>query len=217
MKTLSTYLLLTLCLFTAYTVNAQNESSTNEFKTLLGDNVTHGGYGSFSVGYTKVGSYNAFSSGMKGAWIINHSIGIGIAGSGFITEELGITSDNNYSFVTGGHGGFLIEPIFFSNNSVHFTVPIIIGGGGVTYINEFQMHGDYQEYPYAYDSYFLFEPGVELEVNMVKFFRVAVGVSYRMTSDINLTTTILGEDVVILDKKDLNQFVVNLTFKFGKF
>ena len=211
------YLIITILVFFTYGVNAQNEKSNNEYKTLLGDNVTHGGYGAFSVGYTKVGDYNSFTSGMKGAWIINHNIGIGIAGSGYITEKLGVGSDEIYSFVTGGHGGFLIEPIFFSNNSVHFTVPIIIGGGGVTYINEFQMHGDYQEYPYAYDSYFLFEPGVELEVNMVKFFRVAIGVSYRMTSDINLTTTILGEDIVILDKKDLNQLVVNLTFKFGKF
>ncbi len=210
------FVLVLLVLFSFY-ANAQNNNSSNEFNTLLGDNISHGGYGAFSIGYSKIGNYNSFVGGGKGAWIINHSIGIGLAGHGFITEQLTeILPDENYSFITGGYGGFLIEPIFYAKKTFHFSAPIIIGGGAVTYINERQMN-DPGFYPTIFDSFFIFEPGIELELNMVKFFRVALGLSYRITSDIDLSTEIAGENIVILDKKDLNQLVVKLAFKFGKF
>lgn len=203
------------------TASANFANAQDEYKTLLGNDISHGGYGAFSLGYTKVGDYNTFSPGMKGAWIINHGIGIGLAGSGFVTEPTtGIIPDEDYSLIAGGYGGFLIEPIFFGTNAVHFSVPIIIGGGAVAYVSDKYMpyNPSYPEYYYNnFDSFFVFEPGIELELNIVKFFRLALGVSYRFTSDINLTTQLVDETVVVLDKKDLNQLVVKLNFKFGKF
>jgi hypothetical protein len=204
--------------FSILYINAQENDSADGFKTLLGANVTHGGYGAFSVGYTKIGNYNSFTGGMKGVWIINHSIGIGIAGNGFITEKLdGFILDENYSFITGGYGGFLIEPIFYAKKPVHFSVPIIIGGGAVTYITEMHMNNNGYYYPDIFDEFFVFEPGIELELNMVKFFRVALGLSYRLTSEIDLSTGIDGENIKLLDKKAMNQLVIKLAFKFGKF
>ena len=198
-------------------INAQDSKPQQEYKSLLGDDVVHGGYGSFSVGYTQIGNYNAFIGGMKGAWIINHSIGIGIAGSGFITERLPqIIPNENYSFISGGYGGFLIEPTFYPMEQVHFSVPIIIGGGAAVFVND-RYFDDLHYYSENFDEFFVFEPGIEVELNIVNFFRVALGVSYRITSDINLTTDITDKTIIILDKKDLNKLVVKLNFKFGKF
>ncbi|MCK5906149.1 MAG: hypothetical protein KAG37_01080, partial [Flavobacteriales bacterium] len=174
----------------------QEKESKSEFKTILGDDIEHGGYGAFSVGYTKVGEYNAFSGGGRGAWLINHSIGVGIAGSGFITEQApSVFNNDNNSFITGGYGGFLIEPIFYANNPVHFSVPVVIGGGAVTYVYE-TFNNDYSAD--IYDTFFAFEPGIELEVNMTSFFRLALGLSYRFTSSIDFSADVAGNKVSIL-------------------
>jgi hypothetical protein len=109
----------------------------------------------------------------------------------------------------------LIEPIFYAKQSVHFSIPIIIGGGVVTYIREVEM--PYNSFSSdIFDGFFVFEPGVELEINMVKFFRIAFGVSYRLTSDIDLSTEFTNK-VAILEKDALNQIVAKVVFKFGKF
>jgi len=49
-------------------------------------------------------------------------------------------------------------------------------------------HYNYQNTNYYYDSdaFLVFEPGVDVEFNIVKFFRIAIGASYRLTNGINL-------------------------------
>ena len=58
------------------------------------------------------------------------------------------------------------------------------------------------------DAFFVFEPGMEIELNIVSFFRIAIGGSYRYTSDINL----IGHDPDLL-----RNFNAYFTLKFGKF
>ena len=63
-------------------------------------------------------------------WIVGHSIGLGFGGNGFINEfhyEPALSSD---VFLTGGYGGFYIEPIVMPNFPVHLAFPILLGGGG---------------------------------------------------------------------------------------
>jgi hypothetical protein len=66
---------------------------------------------------------------------------------------------------------------------------------------------DYYE-PYDWDSYFVVEPGVEVELNVVKFLRVAFGASYRFTSNLHISE---------VPKDMMNGFNGNVTFKFGWF
>lgn len=214
---LRTLLLIIAVVFTTK-VNAQEESNNKEYKTLLSEDVEHGGYGAFSIGYTQIGEYNAFTGGGKGAWLINHSLGLGMAGNGFATDrvESKFITDRD-AYIVGGYGGFLIEPIFYANNPVHFSLPMIIGGGGVTYIRDSYLQDPGSYYPDYYSTFFVFEPGIELELNVVKFMRVAFGISYRITSDIDLTADIAGNNVELLGKKDMNKIVAKMIFKFGKF
>jgi len=200
----------TLLIFLSFIAVAQNNTKY-EARTILGDDLEYGGYGSFTLGYTKISNYNTFTGGMKGAWLINHKLGLGLAGNGFATKTSEI---KNKSFLTGGYGGFLVEPIFFSNNPIHFTVPLLIGGGGIAYVSE-RIFEDY--FAEIYDVFFVFEPGIEMEINMTSFLRIALGISYKITSDIDMTTSILGKEISILQKDDLNKFTVSLVFKFGKF
>ncbi len=70
-----------------------------------------------------------------------------------------------------------------------FHFPVLVGAGGVASIVDRYYYSWDDEYYYETldsEAYFVFEPGVEVEFNMVKFFRIGLGASYRITSDVKL-------------------------------
>lgn len=210
-KTLFT-LLLGLAFFAS---NAQELYENDEVKTLFSRNRSNGGYGAFSISYSNIGGYDALVTGGRGAFIFDHVLAIGLGGYGFVNnlnyDYYNQQPVNGDMSLAGGYGGLLIEPIIAGKSPVHVSFPILIGGGGVSLVNLY--NGDYwgQPYPgyeYDYDAYFVIEPGVELEFNMARFFRLAAAVSYRHTSKIQLQQ---------VDENALKGFNFGLTFKFGKF
>jgi hypothetical protein len=192
------------------------QENQNEYRTIFNkkenQKTDHGGYGAFGVGYTMIDGKNAILLNFRGAWVINHNIALGFSGSSFF-NNLEKTQSSNEEFLGGGYGGFYIEPILFSNSPIHLTFPIIIGGGAISTIPQNYWDWDSGNYPYEYDAFFFVEPGVELELNMVKFFRIGVGASYRFTNGVILNYSDGG--AVPTDALDAFNFYVN--FKFGKF
>jgi hypothetical protein len=195
-------------------------------KTLFGKNgekIEHGGWGGFTVGYTRLADKNAFISGGKGGWLINHSFTLGLAGYGFFSNidyngQYQPTIDN-YS-LGGGYGGLLIEPVIAPFNPIHISIPVLIGGGSSFVMDEMNYHGGnngWDNYG-SYGSFFVLEPGIDIEVNVVKFFRIALSLSYRYTSDLDLSYySILGEKEFSVPSDAFRGFNVGLTMKFGKF
>ena len=195
------------------------EEKNHEMKTIFGNTdhkITHGGYAAFSMGYTQINGQDAYTLGGRAAWIIDHNLALGIAGKGLVNSIYlsgfwdQINPVQGY-YLVGGYGGFFIEPIIATNFPIHVSFPILIGGGGLA-LNEYTWH-DYQwdnnDYnPYDYDAYFVFEPGVDIELNLVKFFRLAFGVSYRFTSNLNMN---------YVPKDMMNGINASMTLKFGKF
>lgn len=193
--------------------NAQEDYRNNEVQTILSAENSFGFYGGFSLGYTQIDGKDALISGGRGAMIINHSLALGFAGYGFVNglEDFDTPNVNSPEYsLAGGYGGLLIEPIAGGLRPVHFSFPVIVGIGGVALVENYGW--DYWDYHYPedteYDIFFVIEPGVELEFNVARFFRTAAGVSYRFTSDVELTD--MDRDVL----KGLN---FKLAFKFGKF
>jgi len=74
--------------------------------------------------------------------------------------------------LTGGYGGLLIEVIIFPKSPFHVSFPLLISGGGIT---SFKNTGYCDYYDYPTSAYFVFVPGIELELNMVSFFRINSG------------------------------------------
>jgi len=229
MKT-RTVLILLVAMFVTSIVQAQN--SNDEMKLLFhpkkdGQKMANGGYGAFNVGWTQIEGKSAVIIGGRAAWIANHHFALGLAGNGFFNDFYNGGEDAPESyFLAGGYGGLLIEPIIAPMSPVHVSFPVIFGMGGVTaspYGADYYHHGGYyyDSYYYDTDAFFVFQPGVELEFNIVKFFRVAVGASYRLTDGINLQYKYLDsnnkEQVINIDNTALNGFNAAITFKFGWF
>jgi hypothetical protein len=203
-------------LFFIGTTQAQKDTEPQEYQTLFGNDISHGGYGGLSMGYTKIGENNAFYGGFKGAWIVGHGIGIGIAGNGIVTElATDLIPNQEYNYISAGYGGLLIEPILFGLKPVHLSMPIIIGTGAVVFD-----YGNYDQMGYnevAWRQFFVVEPALEVEMNVTRFFRLAVGGSYRFTSDTDMQVTVSNTSYNVLEANDLNNFNVYVSFKFGKF
>jgi len=182
------------------------DAGNDEYKTIFG-NKKNGGYGGIHVGYMYLNETDAIVAGGQAAWIVGHSFGLGVAGRGFINDYQYNAFNEKYS-LTGGYGGLLIEPIILPKFPVHLSFPVIVGAGGIA-TAIWQEYG-YEENHYVEDAdvYFAFQPGVELELNLTKFFRMSLGVNYLYTTDVELTTA--PPDV-------LNGFNGGISFKFGIF
>jgi len=209
----------------------KTEDQPYEVQTLFGQSISYGGYGGLSIGFTSLAGHDAITSGGRGVFLIGHSLGVGLAGTGFVADLSNYGSDNYWSYMGGGYGGLLIEPILFGLRPIHLAFPVVIGAGAITIDGNNSDYSYYSSsyYPYNYprsiDEFVMLEPGVEVEMNITRFFRLAIGGSYRLTSKVSVSdyewspisaTPTLVETPVI-ENKNLNNFNLNISFKFGKF
>lgn len=221
---------LVLALLVGVSLTAQENK--DEMRTLFkksesGKGISHGGYGSFSIGYSQIDGKDAIQLGGRAAWIANHRFALGLAGYGFFNSiEKDVTSidDPSSYFLTGGYGGLFFEPIILPNSPVHVSFPIILGVGGVSAVQNNDWSSSHYNNKINYydtDAYLVAEPGVDIEFNIVKFFRLAVGASYRFTNGVNLKYKYLDDDfaeqTLVVDKNALDSFTFNIGFKFGWF
>ncbi len=209
---------ITLCLLLLATCAFAQEEE--EMKTLFGNNgiTSHGGYGGITTSYTNIDNRDAIMIGARGAWLINHKIGIGLAGTGFLTEGKVDTQLNGDRYqLEGGYGGLFLEYIVNPNSPIHLSFPLTIGAGGVSYTESYNSFrgNDFDHFGEDDEAFFVIEPGVELELNLLKFMRMAFGVSYRYTSDVSLNY--VSNNQTIVSKDVLNGFSGGITLKFGKF
>ncbi len=193
-------------------------------RTLLGGDkkLHHGGWGAPTTHYTRIMDQDALLVGARGAWIIDHRVSIGLAGQGLVTPVANSAYDAHLieqgevllrrSSLYMGYGGLLIEPVIAYRSPVHITLPVIVGAGGVTYGYGSRLPEDFDPLTYddRYDAqaFFVVEPGIELEMNIIPLLRVGIGASYRYTTDLDLPAT---------PKDALHGLNAGISVKVGRF
>jgi hypothetical protein len=182
-----------------------------EIKTLLGDDRPSGWYGSFSTGYSNIDDEHAILFGARFSWLPSQSIGIGLGATGFINEFHFEPSIGREVSLTGGYGGIYIEPILFPRSPVHLSFPILLGGGGISFISQDENFNN----NLIEDSkaFLIVEPSAELELNITRFFRLALGASYRLPSSFDVGRP----GIYTIDVDALKTMSYTITFKFGRF
>ncbi len=165
-------------------------------RTLLADGFESGGFGGPVVKFSEVANEFAVFAGGRGGWIINHTLVIGAGGYGLANDisldGLPFTGRD----VEFGYGGLEVEYISRSDALYHFTLYLLVGGGGLT---TNVTDGE---------AVFVLEPAANLELNVTTYFRLNVGASYRLVA---------GVDAPDIDAGDLSAPNGVLTFKFGAF
>lgn len=182
-----------------------------DIKTLSGSMSHSGGFGAFSFRSSEFRDESIVLAGIRGGWIINRTLGIGVEGHGIIPtakfDDIDAGRDVN---ILGGYGGMFLELIFFSNQVVHITFPVSAGAGWLGYhqIEDDNTMPAPSDNEIDGDVFWYVEPGADLEFNVSRNFRLAFGVSKRFTQDLELVNT--ESDAF----DDLNYFI---TLKVGGF
>ena len=197
------------------TANAKEEMST-----LFGggNEISYGCYGAFEIKCSQLNAdFGSILLGGRGGVIINEVFSFGGAGYGFIPIKKldcpipGHENERN-TFWTGGYGGLFFEYINSSNSLVHLTANMLVGAGAITYFSHSGSFDKYnREHPTA--IVFVVEPGIGVELNVFRNFRMYLGASYRYTPNFELEFD--GKEIV--PNTAFNGLSVNLAFKFGAF
>jgi hypothetical protein len=224
MKKLSVIIL--AFLISGLSVVAQTDTSQiqsnqqGDIKTLFGGvkNLKVGYYIGPEGIYTQFDGKDVFMAGLGMGVIFNHWLSIGLAGAGVVNSGYlyyPAVRDTTGAYLYGGYGGVRAEFKIFPKYPIHVSFPLLIGIGGLSY-NTATHHQGNHYYDGSYEDgnsldwsvFFVVEPGVMAEVNIVKFMRIGAGVSYRYTPNLELMNT----------PGDLfNNFSFNFCLKFGKF
>jgi hypothetical protein len=184
---------------------------SREIKTLLGRNREGGAYGAFTSGYSVIDHRNAVLFGGRFGWLASHSIGIGLGATGFINEFHYEPSLNGDVSLAGGYGGLYIEPILFPRFPIHLSFPVLFGAGGISYVSkESSQNNNLVE---DSEAFLLIEPAAEIELNLTRFCRIALGATYRFPTafDVGLSGTPKAH------AESIKGVTYTLSLKFGKF
>lgn len=177
------------------------------------NNVVHGVYLGLTMHYGEIESKDTFFTGLKIAYVANQQFEIGFAGSFFYSDQniyRGISAFDED--LIGGYGGLHLEPIFFSKSLVSLSFPVMIGAGGMGYIDDNFNKEDFdeQEFEDNAQAFFIIEPGINALFNVSRYLQLEAGMRYRITSTVNDTG---GFDPI----KRINGFSAGVGIKVGVF
>jgi hypothetical protein len=176
-------------------------------QTLIGGNVSHGGFGGPFVGFTRLNGENSAIVGGRGGWLINHRLVIGGGGMGIATQVAvpsGTTANDADHQLTFGYGGFWTEYVVAPTRLVHGSLGVMVGGGGLA-LHRFR-GGPVEDI--RTDPVFVIDPTASVELNLVSFVRLTMFVNYRVVTDVDLPG---------LTAADVSGFGVGGMLKFGVF
>jgi len=180
-----------------------SQQKTEEYQTIFGnEKVKFSGMGVFEMNFSSLGGHFSYGTGGGGGAILNKTILFGGYGMGHYINRNVTLDSMNYSSVNFGHGGFWLGYIFKGNAAIRPFAGLKLGWGGISQ--------NYDHHDYAMnDNAFVITPSVEMEINITRYFRIAVGGNYQVT------TGLTGSNG--LSNKDFSGPGANLSFRFGWF
>lgn len=190
-------------------MNAQESDDFIEFNDRK--NVVHGVYLGITTHYGEIKDKETYFAGLKVAYVANQQFEVGLAGVFFYSQQdlVGLSFSANDDLI-GAYGGLHLEPIFFSKSRVNLSFPILIGAGGVAYVDgdrnfdNDRFDNDVQ----VSDALFILEPGVNVLFNISRYLQLEAGVRYRFSGRFDLSPGPLTR---------INGFSAGLGIKVGVF
>lgn len=228
---ISRSVLVALFIMLGYANNASAQEE-REFRTLfdqLGP-IKVSGFGAPILEFSAVQNEFAVFNGGGGAVLINQFF-IGGYGMGLSTNhyrKINVyqeTTGNYYNYsddrINFGHGGFWLGGIFHPADAIHLAASTKLGWGGIS-LYEQNQSWELRRYEII-DNVFVIQPQVEMEMNITRWFKLNVGVGYRLVSGIDKTYPVYDNNFVRIGeepyfgKSDFNGFSGTVSFLFGGF
>lgn len=183
----------------------------NEFRTLFGHDRSGGVYCAFTGGYSEIDRENAVLFGARFGWMAGHSFGAGFGATGFINEYHYEPTIDMEVFLAGGYGGLYIEPVLFPKFPVHLSFPVLFGAGGISYVS--RDNSENNNFVEDSEAFLIIEPSAEVELNLTRYIRFAVGASYRAPTSFDVGLS----DAPGVRASSVRGMSYSVSFKFGRF
>jgi hypothetical protein len=171
-------------------------------------------FAGFGFDYMEISASESMGLGVQAGVILNRWLSAGASLHGVFTlnplKDRFTTQDAN---ILCGHGGLFFAPIIYPGALVHATIPVYVGYGSINY--EQYNRAESASFISASDNFMILKPGIEVELNLLSFVRIAIGGYYECTSKLKLNQEGTGER--ILPRNVLNGFSVGMKLRFGKF
>lgn len=211
MKTITTFILLAAGLL--------NYAQTDEYnpQTLLGSkDKSVRGFLAFNEKGIMLNNQLGLMSGGEVDIVFGHRLNIGFFGYGKTNRVQSnyFDTDGFRHYYELGMGGMKIERVFFTNRAIHFTLPVSFGVGAMTLNRysivdyEYYVNNNWENSLYDFDAFAFIEPGLNLELNLLKHLRLDAGLGYLFTDEIRLAGT---------NAHPLNNITGNISLKLGWF
>lgn len=174
-------------------------------------------YGASSTALTYMGGNEAIKIGGRAVWMKNSKLGLGLAGYAVQRPEtLDALLSENYR-LAGGYGGIHLEYTLNPTRTIHLSFPLLVAGGGLTYVQVNNTSSDPLRVNAAAEAVFVVEPGVLLELNLIKYVKVGFDLNYRYSSNsqLNYEEALGGGEII--DASGLNGLSFGATIKVGVF
>jgi len=210
-------ILIVFLFFASSSIVYAQDNGDEEMQTLFGKRpVIVGGYGGPKVGFSQFDGKDIWLVGGRGGAIFNHVFSIGGAGYGIVNSPYysNITykeSTYNDAYLQGCYGGLQLEYILKPYKVVHISFPLLIGAGGLQFTDERLVSSqgyNMNDHIICNTAFFVIEPGLEIELNVIRFMRLAIGLNYRYAHSINLPD---------VPSNPFNTLTGSVSLKFGSF
>jgi hypothetical protein len=177
--------------------------SQESVKTLFGENgIESSWYGQAEFGISDFEGNKLLLGSVEGGTMLNGVLGLGLGVKANVNNPQYANLDEEYDegiFKTV-YGGLVITPVFYGNSIVHFSTPVLIGGGMAGYLTTrkyttISSGGDTRMKRRVIDSqgFFVLEPSIVGELNISEKLRFFMGASYRFAPGMEMIYTTGGE------------------------
>jgi hypothetical protein len=196
MKKLSIILSLLFICMIPWTILAE-EMEDNE-------SYDEGGFIAPSIKMTKFNDDLGTMLGIRVGSIMQHSFTLEGSFYGLITE---VDSPRQGSNIGVGYSGLTLEYTILPDKKIHILVNTMVGVGRVSYKRNYDEPRN-PDKDKLNSIIIIVEPGAGLEFCVTRYFRIALGVSYR---------SVEGVDLKNLSNDDINGITGTLALRFGAF
>ncbi|MFC1538484.1 hypothetical protein ACFL6H_03595 [Candidatus Latescibacterota bacterium] len=175
-------------------------------ETLFESDVESGYFAGPVFKITEVNNRTSYMIGGRGGWIVNRKYTFGLGAYGLISA-VGAPAETRIEYnspklkMEYNYGGFEFVYIINSDNLIHYNLYSLFGLGSIELYStkNINQHND---------SFFVFEPAINVIVNVNPMIRIGMGISYRILS---------GIDTYGIESSDISGIGGTITIKLGNF
>ena len=173
-----------------------------QMQTLFGFDSKITGSGTLDTKLTRLNDSDAIIIGAHGGVIFNSFFYFGIGAYSTVTNNSfpGVFPKETLDMHMG-YTGFMMGFNFMPTKVVHLSTPLFVGVGNLSL--------EHNDVFVENSAFLLVEPGLQLEINVVNFMKLGLGVGYRMVHGANLRNEITDGE--------LSNWSGNFSVTFGKF